>query len=145
MQATWKRPFTFVVALWLVVSIIVAVIPLPQPAPVTRTSALPKTPTATAPPMPTFAPPPPLQAMAAYLYDPLTGTTLLDREGEGERAMASTTKIMTAVVAILTGDPDRQIAIPHEIAQLSETGASRMCCPVPTVGWPARKTPSSRS
>ncbi len=134
MRASWNRPFTWIVALWLVASVVTMIIPLPQPAYTTRAVAQPATLTPTATPTLTFAPPPALQAQAAYLYDPPTGTTLLDRNGEDERAMASTTKIMTAVVAILTGDPNQQIAIPPDVAQLDATDASRMCCPVPAVG-----------
>lgn len=48
--------------------------------------------------------------------------------------MASTTKIMTAVVAILTGDPDQRITIPPDIGQLAGEDASQMCCPTLHIG-----------
>lgn len=91
------------------------------------------TPTATATPIiaPTpFAPtkaPPKLHTSIAYVLDPDTGTVLLSRNGTQPHAMASTTKMMTAVVAILYGKLDQVMTVPQDVQQLAGTGASCMC------------------
>lgn len=55
--------------------------------------------------------PPTLTAGEAYLYDEDSGQTLVDQNGEKVVPMASVTKIMTAIVAIRTGDLNQQITI----------------------------------
>jgi len=81
----------------------------------TATTLLPfPTPTPTAPPTPVLTvrgKPPIVSAAAAYLLDADTGHTLVDLNGEEPLPMASTTKIMTAVIAIETADPDQLVII----------------------------------
>lgn len=65
--------------------------------------------TPTPPPKPTpvltvTGTPPKVSAKAAYLLDADTGNTLADIHGETPLPMASTTKIMTAVIAIQAGN-----------------------------------------
>ena len=71
-------------------------------------------PTPTPPPRPILTvvgTPPTVHAKAAYLLDADTGHTLDDFNGEVPLPMASTTKIMTAVIAIQSGNLDRLITI----------------------------------
>ncbi|MBA2676801.1 MAG: hypothetical protein H0U76_00135, partial [Ktedonobacteraceae bacterium] len=70
------------------------------------------------PPTPTPRPiltargtPPPLTAKAAYLLDADTNRMLADVNGEQRLPMASTTKIMTAVIALERGNPDQIVTI----------------------------------
>lgn len=58
--------------------------------------------------------PPRLSARRAVLYEPVTETCLVDRNADERAPMASTTKIMTALVAIEAGDLDRTFEIPAE-------------------------------
>jgi D-alanyl-D-alanine carboxypeptidase (penicillin-binding protein 5/6) len=60
-----------------------------------------------------------------YVFDPLTGRVLLARNSASPVPMASTTKIMTAVVAILFGNPNQTITVPHAVLSI-ESDASRM-------------------
>ena len=84
--------------------------PLPSPKP-----TLPPTPILTV-----VGPPPIVNAKAAYLLDADTGRTLDDFNGEVPLPMASTTKIMTAVIAIQSGNLDNLVTIqqdaPTEVA-----------------------------
>ena len=57
---------------------------------------------------------PSLSARHAVIYEPLTGTFLYDRNGDKEAPMASTTKIMTALVALKKGNLDTSVTIPKE-------------------------------
>lgn len=59
--------------------------------------------------------PPSVSAASAFLLDADSGNTLADINGEQERTMASTTKIMTALVALQRGQLDQLIAV-HEDA-----------------------------
>src|SRR2546421_10976933 len=82
----------------------------PSPTP------LPPTPTPT-PPRPILTvvgTPPVLQVGAAYLLDSDTGHTLDDFHGEVPLPMASTTKIMTAAIAIQAGKPDKGRTVPRD-------------------------------
>src|SRR5256886_13598525 len=82
----------------------------PSPTP------LPPTPTPT-PPRPILTvvgTPPALQVGAAYLLDADTGHTLDDFHGEVPLPMASTTKIMTAVIALQTGNLDQVITVQQD-------------------------------
>jgi serine-type D-Ala-D-Ala carboxypeptidase (penicillin-binding protein 5/6) len=84
----------------------------------TVTSSLP-IPTPTPPPSPTpvltvRGKPPIVSAAAAYLLDADTGHSLVDLNGEEPLPMASTTKIMTAVIAIETADPDQLVTIQQD-------------------------------
>jgi D-alanyl-D-alanine carboxypeptidase (penicillin-binding protein 5/6) len=55
--------------------------------------------------------PPPVSAQAAYLLDADTGHVLVDVQGEHRLPMASTTKIMTALIAIQTADLNQLVSI----------------------------------
>ena len=55
-----------------------------------------------------------LSAHHAALYEPVTGTFLYEKNGTERAPMASTTKIMTALVALEAGELDREIVIPKE-------------------------------
>src|SRR6266487_2215734 len=82
----------------------------PSPTP------LPPTPTPT-PPRPILTvvgTPPALQVGAAYLLDSDSGHTLDDFHGEVPLPMASTTKIMTAAIAIQAGNLDKVITIQQD-------------------------------
>lgn len=54
---------------------------------------------------------PRVYANAAYLIDPRTGEVFYAKNALKEVAMASTTKIMTAIVALTFGKPDQKITI----------------------------------
>ncbi|MBQ8372452.1 MAG: D-alanyl-D-alanine carboxypeptidase [Clostridia bacterium] len=53
-------------------------------------------------------------ARASALYDPTRGIFLSEKQGDERLPMASTTKIMTALIAIERSDPDVVITIPRE-------------------------------
>lgn len=55
-----------------------------------------------------------VSADSAVLYEPVTGTFLYEKNATTRRGMASTTKIMTALIAIETGNLSRQITVPPE-------------------------------
>src|SRR2546428_1135671 len=55
--------------------------------------------------------PPSVSAQAAYLLDADTGHVLDDVHGEQRLPMASTTKIMTALIAIQTADLNQLVTI----------------------------------
>ncbi|HEY4032940.1 MAG TPA: serine hydrolase [Ktedonobacteraceae bacterium] len=59
-------------------------------------------------------PAPTIAANAAYLFDADTGHILIDINGEKPLSMASTTKIMTALIAIQTADLDQLVAIKQD-------------------------------
>lgn len=76
----------------------------------------PATPTPTPLPSPTpiltvRGTPPAITSEAAYLLDMDTGHVLADINGEKPMPMASTTKIMTALIAIQTGNLDQLVTI----------------------------------
>jgi serine-type D-Ala-D-Ala carboxypeptidase (penicillin-binding protein 5/6) len=86
------------------------------PAPAASPTTLPFTPTAAPTPRPTpvltiTGTPPALKVKAAYLIDADTGHTLDDFHGETPFPMASTTKIMTAIIAIQMGNLDKVITV----------------------------------
>jgi D-alanyl-D-alanine carboxypeptidase (penicillin-binding protein 5/6) len=85
--------------------------PTPWPTPV------PFTPTPTPPPKPILTVEgilPTIHAKAAYLLDADTAHTLDDFHGEIPLPMASTTKIMTAVIAIQMGNLDQVITVKQD-------------------------------
>src|SRR5947209_19693796 len=82
--------------------------PSPTPLSPTPTPAPPK------PILTVVGTPPALQVGAAYLLDNDTGHTLDDFHGEVPLQMASTTKIMTAVIAIEAGNLDQVITIQQD-------------------------------
>lgn len=73
--------------------------------------------------------PPRFGAAAVYVLDPQTQIGVLALHAQDPRPMASTTKIMTAVVALMYGDLQRVVTVGPEIHPFAETDASRMCCP----------------
>lgn len=88
----------------------------------TGTSAEP-TPSAT-PTSPPLHPPPYLTARAAYLLNPATGQAYLAINANAPLAMASTTKIMTAIVALTYGKLDQQITVDADAVALQNGVAS---------------------
>ncbi len=68
--------------------------------------------------------PPPLSATAAALYDATTGTTLLTLSPDKSVPMASTTKIMTAVVALTYGQLDQMITVGPDAYAIENDGTS---------------------
>jgi D-alanyl-D-alanine carboxypeptidase len=74
-------------------------------------------------PSDTDHPPPPVFAQSAYLLDADTGVTLYAYNPFMHLPMLSTTKLMTAVIAVQKGNPNQPItitpAIKHDIQQLS--------------------------
>lgn len=89
--------------------------PLPSPIP-------------TPPPTPELTvvgTPPVVKDKAAYLMDDRTGNTLDDFHGEAPLPMASTTKIMTAVIAIQTADPNMVVTVHQDaIDEVVNNGGS---------------------
>lgn len=82
--------------------------PTPTPTPI------PFTPAPTPPPTPILTvrgTPPAVGSHAAYLLDMDTDHTLVDINGEQTMPMASTTKIMTALIAIQSGNLDQIVTI----------------------------------
>jgi serine-type D-Ala-D-Ala carboxypeptidase (penicillin-binding protein 5/6) len=69
-------------------------------------------------------PAPPLSARAAYLLNPNTGQIYLTVNANTKLAMASTTKIMTAVVALTYGKLDQQITVGTDAVALQNGIAS---------------------
>lgn len=68
--------------------------------------------------------PPTLTAREAALYDATNGKTLLTVNADQETPMASTTKIMTAVVALTYGKLDRAISVKADAVALDNQGTS---------------------
>ena len=97
----------------------VAARPTPTLVP-TATATLMPTPTLVAIPTPKIGQSPyvdlngPPVVFEAYLLDPTTGRVLFARNSTTQQAMASTTKIMTALVAILFGNLNQVITVPAE-------------------------------
>jgi serine-type D-Ala-D-Ala carboxypeptidase (penicillin-binding protein 5/6) len=56
-----------------------------------------------------------VQAQAAAIADASDGTVLWSRDLNTERPIGSITKVMTAVVVIITGDLNRQITVPSAV------------------------------
>lgn len=74
--------------------------------------------------LPSAQPAPATTAAADVLLDPQSGQVYLAQNADAERAMASTTKMMTALVAITYGNLDEPVTVGPDIAQLAGTGAS---------------------
>ncbi|MBV9690925.1 MAG: D-alanyl-D-alanine carboxypeptidase [Ktedonobacteraceae bacterium] len=73
-----------------------------------------QTPATTIPELTQHGPPPTTNAFTAYLVDADTSRVLTDSNGEKPLSMASTTKIMTALIAIQTGDLDQLVTIKQD-------------------------------
>ncbi|MGZ6350270.1 MAG: D-alanyl-D-alanine carboxypeptidase family protein [Ktedonobacterales bacterium] len=67
---------------------------------------------------------PPIHAAAALLINPDTGAVYLASNADTPLAMASTTKIMTAVVALSVGRPDMRITVHNDAIGLADGLAS---------------------
>lgn len=80
-------------------------------------AALVATPAAAAAPVPDVA------AAAYILVDPRTGETLAQRAPDRELAMASTTKIMTALVALERADLDDVYTVPQAAVEIGGSSA----------------------
>jgi D-alanyl-D-alanine carboxypeptidase (penicillin-binding protein 5/6) len=88
-------------------------------------SATAQAPTPTATPFPTptpyptpTTPAPAIQAEAGILMDAANGTILFTKNADQELAMASTTKIMTALLALENGNLDQQVTIGADALQI---------------------------
>lgn len=69
--------------------------------------------------LPSAAPAAPaLSSQAAMLIDPTTNTVLLAQNADTERAMASTTKIMTTVVALSLAPLDQAITVTSDVVPI---------------------------
>jgi len=69
--------------------------------------------------------PPPVNAQAAYLLDADTGHVLADVQGEQRLPMASTTKVMTALITIQTADLNQIVTIRQDaITQVQQYNGS---------------------
>lgn len=66
-------------------------------------------------------PPPPIMASSAALLDADTGQWLYLKNPDQQRAMASTTKIMTALLAIQSGNLNRLVRVSKAAAQIGCT------------------------
>ena len=64
------------------------------------------------------APPPTIEAKAAVLVDADTGVVLFEKEMHQPRPIASTTKVMTALLALETEDLDAQVTVSPTVLQL---------------------------
>lgn len=82
------------------------------------------TPLPTQPPQVTLPRPPALEARAAILLNLRTGQILYGKRLLTELPMASTTKIMTAVVALTHGQLDQRITVGADAVAIQGTGAS---------------------
>lgn len=80
------------------------------------------TPTPITPPQ--LLPAPPLAAHVAYLLDPDRGTLYLATNPNAEVPMASTTKIMTALVALSVGTLDMPITVGADAAAINDGTSS---------------------
>lgn len=69
-------------------------------------------------------PPPAIAAVAAELYDETSGKTLYALSPDTSLPMASTTKIMTAVVALTYGKLDQQITVGPDAVAIENGGTS---------------------
>ncbi len=69
-------------------------------------------------------PPPAISAVAAELYDQASGKTLYALSPDTLLPMASTTKIMTAVVALTYGKLDQQITVGPDVVAIEDGGTS---------------------
>ena len=60
-------------------------------------------------------------AKSAILIDAGSGTVLYEKNADERLSMASTTKIMTALVALESGDIDREVTVPREAVGVEGT------------------------
>ena len=62
-----------------------------------------------------------VSAASAVLYEPRTGTVLYEKDCHTPRPMASTTKLMTALIAAETGEWERTVTVTAEMAAVEGT------------------------
>ena len=77
---------------------------------------------------------PEISAYAAVLYDPLTETVLYERNSREILPMASTTKIMTALLAFESGRADEPVEITKEMVAVEGSSMGLMPGDVLTLG-----------
>jgi D-alanyl-D-alanine carboxypeptidase (penicillin-binding protein 5/6) len=95
-------------------------VPYPSPAPFVPQPIPSLTPALTVQGMP-----PSITARSAYLLDSDTGQVLLDTNGEQPLPMASTTKIMTALIAIQTANLDMLVPVHQDaLNEVTNNGGS---------------------
>jgi D-alanyl-D-alanine carboxypeptidase (penicillin-binding protein 5/6) len=70
--------------------------------------------------------PPAITAPAAYLFDADTGMVFYTKNADQERPMASTTKVMTALLAVERGDLDQMVKVGPDAAALVRADSSYM-------------------
>jgi serine-type D-Ala-D-Ala carboxypeptidase (penicillin-binding protein 5/6) len=81
-------------------------------------------PTYIPPPLPSLPPAPSIEAPRMILINPDTGGVYVSQNADDPAAMASTTKIMTALVAVTHGRLDQRIVVGADSVALEGTGAS---------------------
>ena len=69
---------------------------------------------------------PDIQATTGFVFDGDTGEIYYTKDADVERPMASTTKVMTALLAIEAGGLDRAVTIGADAEALAVPGSSRM-------------------
>jgi D-alanyl-D-alanine carboxypeptidase (penicillin-binding protein 5/6) len=69
---------------------------------------------------------PDIHAVTAFLFDGDTGAIYYTKDADVERPMASTTKVMTALLAVESGHLDRFVPIGADAEALAVPGSSRM-------------------
>jgi D-alanyl-D-alanine carboxypeptidase (penicillin-binding protein 5/6) len=74
----------------------------------------------------TLAHEPDIHAATAFVFDGDTGMIYYNRDADAERPMASTTKVMTALLAIESRELDRFVTIRPDAEALAVPGSSRM-------------------
>lgn len=77
---------------------------------------------------------PEISAYAAILYDPLTGTVLYERNSREVLPMASTTKIMTALLAFESGCANESVKVSEEMVAVEGSSMGLMTGDVLTLG-----------
>jgi len=111
-RAVRARRRSFVVLLSLILALLVGSAPLAAAT------------IAEVPPLPVFGgfagAPPQVTAATWILYDDTFGETLAEHNADLSRPMASTTKIMTAIVALENGDLDQQITVSQQAVDVGE-------------------------
>lgn len=99
---------------WAALAVVVALVLVGQPA-----TAL-VVPHQVHRPMPPVAPPPAVTAESWILYDDTYGIVLAAHEADTPRPMASTTKIMTAIVALEHETPGQEVTVSERAAAVGE-------------------------
>ena len=70
--------------------------------------------------------PPQVQAAAAFVFDPSRGLIFYQKAADVERSMASTAKMMTLLLAVERGDPNKLVSIGPDAAALVNSDNSYM-------------------